>query len=131
MKDNFIAIQRQFVINDEIGIKERGNLELIHLKSILKFESDRNYTVIYLIDGRTVTSSRTLQLFEKILYDKTEFIRANRKELINLHHVTFSKANLSFDCNLNLDKVVRVSRIRTELVSQQVQKFKRNKRKTV
>lgn len=127
MKDNFVENQKQFVKNNEIGIKEKGNLELINLQEIVKFESDRNYTVIYLINGRTVTSSRTLQMFEKMLYEKSEFLRVNRKELINLHYASFSEATIVIENAPNSEQNVKVSRRRVQVVTNQIMKF--NKRR--
>ncbi len=56
--------------------------EMIHL------ESDLNYTVIYLIDGKKIVSSTTLKIIESRLTPFKNFIRINRQSLVNIDLVT-------------------------------------------
>ena len=120
MKDNFINNQKQFVICDKIAIKDRGKIDLICLKSIVKFESDKNYTIIYLKCGRKITSSRTLQVFEQLLEGKTEFLRVNRSEIINLNYVYMDNSGLKI---LEKRNNIKVSRRRGLSVANRILNF--------
>ncbi len=107
MRDNFIKNQMQFIEKDNIAIKEKGYLELINLGSIVKFESDKNYTTFYLKCGRMITSSRTLHVFEQLLVGKTEFLRVNRSEIINLNYVFIDNSGLKITEKRNKVKISR------------------------
>ncbi|MCP9768346.1 LytTR family transcriptional regulator [Lacihabitans sp. LS3-19] len=123
MKDNFINIQKQYVDNDEIAVKEKGQTEFICLKSIVKLESDKNYTLIYLSNGRLIISSRTLQLFEQLLSVKTEFLRVNRSEIINLNHVIYDQDSLKLSGKTIKQKNIKISRRRGSMVASRIMNF--------
>lgn len=123
MKDNFINIQKQYIINDEIAVKEKGQTEFICLKSIVKLESDKNYTLIYLSNGRLIISSRTLQLFEQLLSVKAEFLRVNRSEIINLNHAVFDESTLKLYGSAKKQKSIKISRRRGDLVASRIMNF--------
>ena len=120
MRDNFIKNQMQFVEKDNIAIKEKGNIELIDLNSIVKFESDKNYTNICLNGGRMIISSRTLNLFEKLLLDKKQFMRVNRSEIINLNHTIFDNSELQI---AGKKHSIRISRRRGLAVAKRIVNF--------
>jgi len=60
---------------------------VLKLKDIIVCEAEKNYTIIHLHNNKTVTISRPLLEYEKIL-ESTTFLRVHRTYLINLHHVS-------------------------------------------
>ncbi|MDX1909172.1 MAG: LytTR family DNA-binding domain-containing protein [Bacteroidia bacterium] len=53
---------------------------------ILRCESDRNYTFIFLTDGRRILVSRTIKEYEEMLEDYN-FFRVHQSHLINLNYL--------------------------------------------
>jgi len=64
---------------------QNGELKLV-LKTIVKFEGDRNYSYIHLSNKSKKLSSKTLSYFEDILADKG-FFRSHRSFLVNRFHI--------------------------------------------
>ncbi len=60
-----------------------NGFEVIRVNSIIRCESERNYTSFYLIDGRKVLVSKTLKDFEQILTG-FGFFRIHQSHLVNL-----------------------------------------------
>ena len=71
---------------DKIGIPVKGKIELQKLESILRLESESNYTKIFLKDGSNVVVAKTLKMFEEILIKK-HFIRVHKSHLVNFRFV--------------------------------------------
>ena len=61
------------------------NLELLP-DDILMFESDINYSQIWLCNGRKLVVAKTLKQISEIVKD-APFIRVNRQILLNANHV--------------------------------------------
>jgi two-component system LytT family response regulator len=59
---------------------------VLKLEDIIVCEAEKNYTIIHLSDKKSVTVSRPLLEYEKIL-EGTTFLRVHRTFLINLQHV--------------------------------------------
>ncbi len=53
---------------------------------IIRCESDRNYTFIFLTDGRKILVSRTIKEYEELLEDY-DFFRIHQSHLINLKYL--------------------------------------------
>jgi two-component system LytT family response regulator len=60
---------------------------ILELKDIVICEAERNYTIIHLQNKKSVTVSRPLLDYEKIL-EGTDFLRVHRSYMINLQHVS-------------------------------------------
>lgn len=56
------------------------------LEEIVVCEAEKNYTIFHLLNKKTVTVSRTLLEYEKILQN-TSFFRIHKTFMINLEHV--------------------------------------------
>lgn len=77
------------VINNNlkrITINTNDGLMFFELESIVRFEADGNYSVIYLIDGGNYIIPKTLGKFEELLYECL-FCRVHSKHLVNLNFV--------------------------------------------
>jgi two-component system LytT family response regulator len=55
-------------------------------KNITRLESDSNYTYIILLDGKKITSTKTLKEYETILSSDV-FFRAHKSALVNINHI--------------------------------------------
>jgi len=69
----------------------KGVKVFVPFGDIIRLESDRNYTVFILVDGRQLLASKTLGSFEKLL--PSSFLRVHRSHLVNT------------DCISHLDRV--------------------------
>lgn len=58
----------------------------IELDTIIRFEADSNYTVVFVKDGKKYLISRTLREYEDLL-SELNFLRINRSHLINFNHI--------------------------------------------
>lgn len=70
----------------KIPISSLNGIELIEVESIIRCESDGNYTTIVL-PQRKVTVSKTLKEIEKQLAEFPYFFRLHNSHLVNLNHV--------------------------------------------
>ncbi len=70
----------------KITLATKESLELVHPSEIIYCESDSNYTIVYLSDGRKKLISRTLGEFEEML-EPFQFCRAHNSFLVNMDEV--------------------------------------------
>lgn len=61
-----------------------GSRQYLAPNEILHLESDLNYTQILLADGKRILSSTTLKIIESRLMPFKNFVRINRKSVVNL-----------------------------------------------
>ncbi|MDX1478481.1 MAG: LytTR family DNA-binding domain-containing protein [Saprospiraceae bacterium] len=85
---------------------QEGELRL-PLRTIVRIQGERNYSLIYLARGTKKLSSKTLGYFEEILVDKG-FFRCHRSYLVNGSHVTGIQVNGHF--RLDDETTVPISR---------------------
>lgn len=70
----------------KITLATKESLELVDPAEILYCESDSNYTMVYLNDGRKKLISRTLGEFEEML-EPFHFCRSHNSFLVNMNEV--------------------------------------------
>jgi len=70
----------------KITLATKESLELVHPSEIVHCESDSNYTMVYLADGRKKLISRTLGEFEEML-EPFGFCRTHNSFLVNMDEV--------------------------------------------
>ena len=68
----------------KIAIPGMDGLNFVDMKSIVRCESDRNYTHVYLLHGKKITTTKTIGEFEEILPEGI-FFRIHNSHLINLN----------------------------------------------
>ncbi|AHM62476.1 LytTR family two component transcriptional regulator [Flammeovirgaceae bacterium 311] len=73
-------------ILQKIALPTQTGFELVPLESILKCESDSNYTHIYLKGGRKILVSRTLKEIEELL-EGHPFLRVHHSYIANLNEI--------------------------------------------
>lgn len=66
-----------------IVLPTSNGFTVVDPKDIIRCESDRNYTFIFLTDGRKILVSRTIKEYEEMLKDYN-FFRIHQSHLINL-----------------------------------------------
>jgi two-component system, LytTR family, response regulator len=69
-----------------IAVECQSELIVIDTANIIRLEADSNYTHIYLIDGKRITSAKTLKEYEDQLL-ASDFYRIHRTTLINAGNV--------------------------------------------
>jgi len=75
-----------------LAINGLNEIVYVEMKNIVRLESDSNYTNVFLVDGKKITSSRTLKDFESSL--GSNFFRIHKAFIINLNYVEkFVKAD--------------------------------------
>lgn len=64
-----------------IFLRVGDRTEAVSLKQIVRLQSERNYTLLFLADGRQVLMAKTLGAFERLL--SASFVRIHRSHLVN------------------------------------------------
>ncbi|HEX6332709.1 MAG TPA: response regulator [Flavisolibacter sp.] len=84
------------VINSEynkIPVSTLDSILFILVKDIIRIEALSNYSKIYLLSGKTVTTSKTLKHLEEQL-NIYRFLRPHKSHLVNVRYITrYSKAD--------------------------------------
>ena len=79
LSDKPVKLQR-------IALPSLEGFELVQLESILRCESDSNYTYVYLKTGRKLLVSRTLKEIEELL-EGHSFLRVHHSHVVNLNEI--------------------------------------------
>ncbi len=69
----------------KIVIPELGTKRIINLSDIIAIEAEGAYTNIYMIDNHTITTSKNLKYYQKILEIEKQFFRSHRSWIVNLN----------------------------------------------
>jgi two-component system LytT family response regulator len=69
----------------KLVINGQNEIVYVEMGIIIRFESDSNYTNVFLTVGKKITSSKTLKEYESSL--STDFYRTHKAFIINLDHV--------------------------------------------
>ncbi|MEM9897370.1 MAG: LytTR family DNA-binding domain-containing protein [Bacteroidota bacterium] len=83
--DNLVANQEKSTEDRKLVLKDTESVYLIPVKEIIRCESDNNYTIFWLADGRKLMVSHTLKEYERMLDDQ-QFFRSHQSHLINLNY---------------------------------------------
>lgn len=63
----------------------------VFTEQIVRLEGDGNYTVIHLMNGQHIMTSKSLSYYEPLL--TFPFVRIHKSALINLHHILKRKTS--------------------------------------
>lgn len=74
------------VLLQKLAIPTRNGLEFISFGQVTKLQADRNYTNIFLADGKNLLSTYHLKTYEETLPQEL-FFRSHHSYIINLQHV--------------------------------------------
>lgn len=67
-------------------LKDKSNFYIVEIPTIIRCQGEGSYTTFVLDDGESITVSKNLRTYEKIL-DYPYFFRVHNSHLINLNHV--------------------------------------------
>ncbi|MCG9911311.1 MAG: LytTR family DNA-binding domain-containing protein [Flavobacteriales bacterium] len=104
-----------------LSVPLHGGFELLPVKDIVSFEADGSYTIINLINAKSILVSKNLKYFENQIADTPNFFRIHRSFLINLDFVRKVEKN---QVELQNGAVVDLSRERKELFIQKIKAYR-------
>jgi len=70
----------------KLAVSTTENLTLLNIQDIMRCESKRNYTFIYMTGGKKLIASKTLMDYETILMNHG-FLRIHKSHLININYM--------------------------------------------
>ena len=98
----------------KIPIHNRAEITLVDTEDIIRFEADRNYTIIYLMNGKKITSAKSLTDYEKSVPEGI-FLRIHKKNLVNRSYINTFKKGERLITTVD-GTVLKVSRQKSALV---------------
>lgn len=101
----------------KLAIPELDGVRFVHTSSILRCESDSNYTKIYLKEGECIVSSKTLKGYSSIL-EQHGFLRVHRSHLVNINAIRKIVKNEGTYLIMENGDIVDVSRRKKEMLFQ-------------
>ncbi|MBI3233410.1 MAG: LytTR family transcriptional regulator [Bacteroidetes bacterium] len=69
-----------------MAIPSIDGIEFVEINEIIRCQSDGNYTKLFLVNSREITSSKTLKEYEMLLKE-LGFVRVHNSDMINLSHM--------------------------------------------
>lgn len=72
---------------DRIVLNSSEGMHFVELKSIIRLQSEANYTTFHLVSGERITVTKTIKNFE-VLLPKHQFYRPHQSHIIHLKYVT-------------------------------------------
>lgn len=99
----------------KIGLSSVSSVSFVELDQILFLQADGSYTKIYLKDGRSIVTSKSLKHFENTLVENLEFFRCHKSFIVNINYITeyvksdggYLKIN-NHQVGLSVDKVDQI-----------------------
>ncbi|WP_299128807.1 LytTR family DNA-binding domain-containing protein [uncultured Winogradskyella sp.] len=81
----------------KLTIPTETGFTLVNKSNILYAQADDNYCLIYLVDGTTITASKTLKSIEELI-TAPNFFRVHKSYLVNLNYIKhFHKATMQIE----------------------------------
>lgn len=72
----------------KLAVNTRDGIEYVDPGDIIQFESNSNYTKVYLLDSRILLSPKTLKDFEsQLCHNNLNFMRVHHSYVVNLHKI--------------------------------------------
>ncbi len=84
--DELIRVIEKRIKNNKLLISTSDTLNVIDIDTIIRCESSRNYTILYLSGDKTLVASKTLMDFEQTL-KQHDFLRIHKSHLVNVNFV--------------------------------------------
>jgi two-component system LytT family response regulator len=119
---NLLENNRRSNTDKIIALSLSDKLEFIEVSSIIRCESDSNYTIFYLKNGEKLLVSKTLKEYDELL-TPYGFLRIHQSHLINLKEIkSFIKSDGGY-IKMKDGSSVSISRQRRESVLKILQDF--------
>jgi two-component system, LytTR family, response regulator len=80
------ALSNQYGTQKRIVINTTESITMLNVADIVRCESNRNYTYLYMVNKKKIIVSKTLMEFEDML-SKYNFLRVHKSHLINVNYV--------------------------------------------
>ncbi|MBL7932701.1 MAG: response regulator transcription factor [Bacteroidia bacterium] len=88
VKFNYSQLIQDLNQKQRILINSRSGVEAVDLDEIICMESESNYTTVFLVDGKKITTAKTLKEFEgQLCSENSHFMRVHQSYIINLKKV--------------------------------------------
>lgn len=84
--EQLYTLMEKGVKNNKMLISTSDTLNVIDITNIIRCESSRNYTTLYLNNNKTLVASKTLMDFEQTLKHH-DFLRIHKSHLVNVNYV--------------------------------------------
>jgi DNA-binding LytR/AlgR family response regulator len=84
--EHLINLIGRGVKNNKMLISTSDTLNVIDIHTIMRCESSRNYTTLYLNNNKTLVASKTLMDFEQSLKHH-DFLRIHKSHLVNVNYI--------------------------------------------
>ena len=123
-KDSWELILNQINNADKkIGIPTQEGIRFIPVESIIFFEADSSYCILYTKESKQMIISKPMKYFEEKLESEKSFIRPHKSYLINLKFVEeYQKQDGGF-LKLNTGKLIPISRNKKDEVLERFEKY--------
>jgi two-component system LytT family response regulator len=74
--------------SNKIALHNVSSISFIDLDLILFFKADGSYTEVFLKDGKTIVTSKSLKHFENVLSDNQQFYRCHKSYIVHLKYIS-------------------------------------------
>lgn len=72
----------------KIGLNNVSSISFVELDTILFFQADGSYTKVFLKDGKTIVTSKSLKHFENVLTGNSDFYRCHKSYIVNINYIS-------------------------------------------
>ena len=112
---NLLQNARNESSNKTIALSLAESIEFVPVQSIIRCESDSNYTTFFLKSGEQLIASRTLKEFDELL-SPHGFLRVHQSHLVNINEIkSYVKTDGGY-IRMKDGTTVHISRQRREMV---------------
>jgi two-component system LytT family response regulator len=74
--------------SNKIALHNVSSINFIDLDTILYFKADGAYTEVFLNNGKSIMTSKSLKHFENILIDNKNFYRCHKSYIVQVKHIS-------------------------------------------
>jgi|SRR5690606_24303809 two-component system LytT family response regulator len=109
-------LKKEGILKNKISVPISDGYEFIEVDRIMYCQSDRNYTTLFLSDGRNVLISKTMKEVENTL-DNFFFIRVHRSYLVNPNYLKEYHRNDGGYLTMQDNKEIPISQQKRDLIT--------------
>jgi len=120
--DNYFYNLQREAHEHRIVLNTLNSIHVVKIKDIIRCMADKNYTDVFLLNGKYLTLSKTLKEFEEILTEHG-FFRTHQSHLINIRFIESYEKGLGGTVVMSDGSKVPVSSRRKELFLKLIQKL--------